>query len=242
MTKEEVWLQKRVGIITASELSEITSASGKIIESNVDYIRAKRWERLHKFAIPVTSRAMEWGKENEPYAIEWYRTNCPTEDLIYAQDLPEIPFWTNPEVPGFGASPDAFTADETTVVEVKNVSGKTTIEFFFDPYTAESEKRARVIKEHLPQILGQFLANPKVARIRLLKYCAQNDDILMDIDSPVAPWRGLLFDFERGDWSQPLGEMRDRVALFNAFIASEMNPAGFKEGHWSLKNGVLCKE
>lgn len=229
-------------MITASELSDITSASGKIIDTNIDYIRSKRFERNHGFSLPVTSRAMELGRQNEPMAVEWYRANYPQSKIIYSQELSEIPFWTNPLVPNFGASPDAFTPDETIVVEIKNTVGNSTIEFFFDPCTSFEEKKARVVKEHLPQILGQFISNPKVLVIRLLKYCAQNDDIIADTTSPLDPWRGVLFEFERRDYIESIAEMEERINLFNAFIASEKNPSEFKRGEWSVVNGKLIQK
>ena len=241
MTKEDQWKQKRLGLITASELGSIMSASGKIIDGNIDYIRSKRFERNHGFSLPVSSRAMEIGKASEPYAVEWYRANYQQSPIIYSQDLPEIPFWTNPDVPGFGASPDAFSADEMVVLEIKTTVGNSTIEFFFDPATSFAEKKARVAKEHLDQILGQFLSNPKVLIIRLLKYCPCNDDILQDTDSPLAPWRGMVFEFERKDYEASIAETAERIKLFNAFIASDMNPSEFKKGEWFVdENGKLC--
>lgn len=241
MDKEQVWLQKRLGMITASELGDITSASGKIIDGNVDYIRSKRFERNHGFALPVSSRAMELGKQNEPMAIEWYRANYPGSKVIYSQDLPEIPFWTNPSVKNFGASPDAFTEDEVIVVEVKCVVGNGSIEFYFDPATSFEEKKARVAKEHLDQLLGQFIANPKVQLIRLLKYCPQNDDILQDLDSPLEPWRGIVFEFERRDYEASIQEMIERIDLFNAFIACGANPSTFKVGEWHIDGDRLLQ-
>ena len=66
MNKEKNWLRKRLGMITASELGQIVSASGKIIDGNLSYIRAKRWERKHGFSHPVSARAMDIGNEQEP--------------------------------------------------------------------------------------------------------------------------------------------------------------------------------
>lgn len=239
MDKETLWLQQRLGKITASELGSITSASGKIIDGNIDYIRSKRFERNHGFSLPVSSRAMEIGKEQEPYAIEWYRTHYPNVQIIYSQDLPKIPFWENPLVPNFGASPDAFTDDETIILEVKCCVGNSTIEFFFDPNTSFEEKKARVAKEHLDQILGQFISNPNVQVVRLLKYCPQNDDILHDIDSPLAPWRGIVFEFERRYYEQSIADTIDRINLFNAMIASDYNPSEFKKDQWTVVGGEL---
>lgn len=236
MDKEQKWLERRLGRITASELSSIMSASGKIIEGNIDYIRKKRFERNHGFALPVSSRAMEIGKQAEPYAVEWYRSNYPQSPIIYSQELNEIPFWTNELVPEFGASPDAFSEDESIVVEIKTTVGNSTIEYFFDPATSFEEKKARVWNEHGDQIIGQFLSNPKVLLIRLLKYCPSNDDILQDTDSPLASWRGMVFEFERRSYEESISKMAERIKLFNAFIASDKNPSAFKVGTWSVND------
>lgn len=242
-TKEDIWLNKRLGKITASELGSITSASGKIIDGNLDYIRSKRFERRHGFSLPVSSRAMELGKLNEPLAVAWYREHHPYVKFVYSQELSEIPFWENPNIPDFGASPDAFTEDEMVVLEVKCVVGNSSIEFYFDTATSYEEKKARVVKEHLDQIIGQFISNPKVGIVRLLKYCPQNDDILMDTDSPLATWRGQVFDFDRKYYEDSIAEMTDRINLFNAFIASDINPSDFKCGEWYLDNeGKLRKK
>lgn len=241
MNREEKWMKKRLGRITASELGSITSASGKIIDGNVSYIRSKRWERNHGFALPVSSKAMEWGKENEHYAVMWHRACYPETELIYAQDLDEIPFWENSDVKNFGASPDAFTEDESFVLEVKNVYSNSNIEFFFDPATSYEEKKSVVAKEHIDQILGQFISNPKVQVVRVLKYCAQNDDIPQDTDSPVAPWRGIVFDFKREEYESSIEDMIGRIDLFNAFISSDINPSEFKNGKWETVDGELSQ-
>ena len=71
MNKELVWKRKRLGCISASELDDIVSASGKIIDGNLSYIRKKRFERKHGYTLPVSSRPMEIGKEQEPYIAQW---------------------------------------------------------------------------------------------------------------------------------------------------------------------------
>lgn len=232
MDKESRWLQQRLGRITASELDSIMSASGKIIDGNISYIRRKRWEQNHGFSLPISSYEMEQGKLCEPYAIAWYRENYPQSPIIYSQELEEIPFWTNELVPNFGASPDAFSDDETIVVEMKNVISNSQREFYFDPATSFTEKKAKVWGDHGSQILGQFLAKPSVLVVRLLKYCSQIDDIMQDTDSPLAPWRGMVFEFERKDFESSIAETAERIKLFNAFIASDINPSEFKKGEW----------
>jgi len=241
MNKENIWLKKRLGMITASELGQITSASGKIIDSNLSYIRAKRWERKHGFSHPVYAHAMDIGNEQEPMIMKWSEANLGINDLVYSKDLPEIPFWVAPDCP-LGASPDAFTKDEKTVLEFKTLVGNAAIEFFGDDYTSYEEKSLAVIKDHGDQLLGQFISNPLVEKILLIKYIFQDDDIMEDTDSPLATWRGIVFTFDRKDYEGSIAVMKDRIRIFDAMIDSDINPSNFKKGEWLLdENGKLYK-
>lgn len=240
MDKEQKWLQKRLGMITASELGQITSASGKIIDGNLSYIRAKRWERKHGFTHPVSARAMEIGNEQEPMIFQWAVENLGLGELIYSKDLPEIPFWIATDCP-VGASPDAFTPDNKIVLEFKTLVGATSIEFFGDDYTSYEEKKLAVWKDHGDQILGQFISNSAVEEIWLIKYIYQDDDIIKDTDSPLAPWRGLVFKFVRKDYEASIDEMKHRILLFDKMIDAHVNPAEFKKGEWSVVDGNLIK-
>lgn len=231
MDKEQKWLQKRLGMITASELGQITSASGKIIDGNLSYIRSKRWERKHGFTHPVSARAMEIGNEQEPTIYEWCKANLGFNEIVYSKELPEIPFWIATDCP-VGASPDAFTPDQRIVFEYKTLVGATSIEFFGDEYTSYEEKKLAVWKDHGDQLLGQFISNSAVEEIWVVKYIYQDDDILKDTDSPLAPWRGLVFKFARKDYEASIEELRRRIILFDKMIDAPINPAEFKKGEW----------
>lgn len=224
--KEKEWKRRRMGIISASELKNITSASGKIIDSNIDYIRHKRFERLHGFNYPVSSRYFDIGHEQEPYIIAWYRAHHPEVDLVYSGDCEEIPFWRVGWAK-FGASPDAFTPDHKHLVECKCLCGNSTIEFFADPYTPMEAKRAAVIADHGAQLMGQFLSDDAVEKITLVKYIYQDDDCDDDTDSPLADWRGYEFDFVREDFD--LESMRERIIMFDQYIDLDIDPAVLKK-------------
>lgn len=229
-------------MITASELGQITSAKGGIIETNLSYIRAKRWERKHGFSHPVSARAMDIGNEQEPMIIEWCRANLGIGEIVYSKDLSEIPFWISVDCP-VGASPDAFTPDMRTVIEAKTLVGATSIEFFGDEYTPYEEKKLAVWKEHGDQLLGQFISKSSVEEIYLVKYIYQDDDIMADTDSPLAPWRGLVFKFRREDYSESIAAMRDRIILFDKMIDAPISPSDFKKGEWYVDgDGVLRKK
>lgn len=234
MNPTEVWLKKRLGMITASELGQITSASGKIIDGNLSYIRAKRWERKHGFTHSISARAMDIGNEQEPYAFLWCEKNLGLDNLVYSKNRIEIPFWVSPDCP-MGASPDAYTEDESIVVELKTLVGASTIEFFDDEYTSHEEKKAAVWKDHGDQLLGQFLSNPKVKEIWLVKYVYQDDDIVADTDAIDARWRGHVYQFSREDYKDSIEEMRDRIRLIDAMIEAPISPSKFKQGTWFLK-------
>lgn len=242
MDKERQWMKRRLGMITASELGQIVSASGRIIDTNLSYIRSKRWERKHGFTHPVSARAMDIGNEQEPYIHEWCKANIADADIVYSKDLSEIPFWIAPDCP-LGASPDAYTLDESVEFEYKTLVGNTAIEFFGDDYTPYEEKKLAVWKDHGPQLLGQFLSNPKVQTITLVKYIYCDDDILEDTDSPLDPWRGFVFRFERKDYAVSIAEMRDRIILIDKMIDAPINPADFKSGEWYVtESGELKKK
>lgn len=241
MDKESKWLKRRIGMITASELGQLTSSSGKIIDGNLSYIRAKRWERRHGFTHPVSARAMDIGNEQEPMILEWCKANLPLGEIVYSKDLPEIPFWIATDCP-LGASPDAFTPDMRIVLEFKTLVGATSIEFFGDDSTSYEEKKAAVWKDHGDQILGQFISNSAVEEIWLVKYIYQDDDIMADVDSPLAPWRGLVFEFKRSNYGVSIEELRRRIILFDKMIDAPVNPSDFKKGDWYVENGLLKKK
>lgn len=241
MNKEQEWKKRRIGMITASELGQLTSASGKIIDTNLSYIRSKRWERKHGFAHDISSRAMDIGNEQEPMIAEWCRANLGFNEIVYSKDLPDIPFWVAPDCP-MGASPDAYVPDERLVFEFKTLVGATSIEFFGDDGTPYEEKKLAVWKDHGDQLIGQFISNPKVEEIWLVKYIYQDDDILEDTDSPLAPWRGLVFKFRRVDYGVSIEEMRRRIILFDKMIDSAISPSAFKKGEWYVENGELKKK
>lgn len=238
MDKESLWLKRRIGMITASELSNIMSASGKIIDGNLSYIRTKRWERNHGFSHPVSAKAMDIGNEQEPMIHQWAMENLGLGDLVYSKDLEEIPFWIAPDCP-LGASPDAFTRDEKIVLEYKTLVGATAIEFFGDDYTSYEEKKMAVWKDHGDQLCGQFLSNHTVEQIWVIKYIYQDDDIMADTDSPLAPWRGLVFKFERSSYANTIEAIKNRILIFDKMIDAPINPSEFKKGEWYLQNGEL---
>ena len=51
----------------------------------------------------------------------------------------------------------------------------------------------------------------------------------------------MVFEFERRDYEASIAVLAERIKLFNAFIASDINPSEFKKGEWFVdENGKLC--
>ena len=241
MDREQKWRLQRCGYISASMLSDIASKSGKITETNISAIRAKRFERRHHYPLNVSSRAMEIGSQNEKYIIDWFRENYPDVEIVYSQELDSIPFWVV-DWAKFGASPDAFTPDERIVVECKTLVSNGNIEFFADENTPYEEKKAKVWDEHGSQILGQFLSNDKVEEIWVVKHIYVDEFNEFEPSDPLASWRGFVFKFKREDFAASLQEMRERICLIDAMIDAPINPSDFKKGEWKVINGKLKHE
>lgn len=241
MANRDEWMQRRCGYLSASMIGDIISASGKIIDGNISAIRKKRFERRFGYSIPFTSSAMEKGTENEPYAVAWFRENHPELPIVYSQELPEIPFWTV-DWAKFGASPDAYSEDGRVIVEFKTVVSATNVEFFADEYTSYEEKKLAVWKEHGAQLLAQLLTSEKAEEVWLVKHIPQFDEIMQDVDSPLASWRGLVFKFRREDFAESLAALKERIVLFDAMIDSHLNPSSFKEGIWYLDQKGTLKQ
>ena len=76
------------------------------------------------------------------------------------------------------------------------------------------------------QLAGQFLSNPKVKEIWVLKYIYQRDECDEDVSSPLDPWRGIIFKFKREDFN--LLEVATRIKLFDLFIDSQFESKALK--------------
>ena len=67
--------------------------------------------------------------------------------------------------------------------------------------------------------------------------------MMRDTDSPLASWRGVVFQFKREDYAESIDVLKERVRLFDAMIDAEINPADFKKGEWLIdEEGKLRKK
>ena len=224
MTEKELnWFRKRVGVITASEVDKLFSASGKWIEGNITYLYQKQYERTYNEPLcPKSARSLTLGTENEPYAIEWMRSQHPEWIIKHcSKDFDEIVFVKNDW--GLGGSPDGFIFEEdilTKLIEIKCVVGDKAICRYFSNTLPYEKKRIEAFEEHKYQILAQFLLFRYVDEIILLKYRPQFDENPFDMLDVLDESRGIEFAYTRKEMGDMLQVVEDRVRFADEYLKS----------------------
>lgn len=239
---ESRWRKARVGCFSASSLHRLMSSSGKFTKGNVAYLMEVQRERdLGRPLRQVDAKPLSWGRENEPYAIDWLRENSTWDITYYEEDMDKADaFFKKSEF--YGCTPDAFfnvrdidkitfdTGESTKsvqqralshefgLIEIKCIYGQAEENYIFSTSEPYEDKKAYVRSEHGDQIAGQFLCFSDINVIYLLKYLPQFDDDEFDVLSPADPSRGVLFRFERDEFD--LEKYWDRIRFADEFLRS----------------------
>lgn len=237
-TKEERWLKKRLGVITASELKRLLSKSGKLTQTAISYLYEKQYERLCKEMLPkVDTYEMRVGKENEQYAVAWLRENYPDKVFHHcSEDYEDIMFVVAEN--GLGISPDVIIGDNEGIVEIKCVVSRANISIYFNPAIPYHKKKQIAFEEHKEQLAGQLSGFPNMDKIYLLKYRPQLDDNDWDMKSVVDKSRGELFAFTREELQDLIDEINRIVPIATKYINSNED---IGEINLSNKDEVLEK-
>jgi hypothetical protein len=243
--KEIDWHIAKTGYFSASGIEDLMSKSGKFTVGNIDYLYEIQQQRTTKLPPPpIFAKPMQFGIENEPYAVEWVRENTPLRVLHADKDFTDKIFEKTDY--GFGASPDAFIMpvdmkfdkDEngaiyynshvidniTALLEVKCVIGRKECNWYYSPTVPLERKRLEAFGEHRDQLAAQLLAYPNVNIILLLKYRPQIDDNPWDITSVLDPERGLLFEFTREEFGTYLNDIKDRIVFSDDYLKQGLDP------------------
>ena len=227
MTEKELnWFRKRVGVITASEVDKLFSASGKWIEGNITYLYQKQYERAYNEPLcPKSARSLTLGTENEPYAIAWMRNKYPELVIRHCSvDYDEIIFVKNDW--GLGGSPDGFIFINgekeipDKLLETKCVVGDKQICRYFSNTLPYEKKRIEAFEEHKFQLYAQFLLFPEVEEIILLKYRPQFDENPFDMLDVLDESRGIEFTYTRKEMGDMLQVVEDRVRFADEYLKS----------------------
>lgn len=163
------WLKARLGNFTASAIHQLMSGGrrkgerfGKTALSYIYEVAAERdilpiylsddiLFEVYLQQTTVSSKAIEWGHDNEPLAAERYA-------LRTGYDVAEVGIFLHPDMPHFSASPDRIATDPQSgtqrVVEIKCPSPKRFMEYRSTIHDAESLKA--VCPEYYWQIQAEL--------------------------------------------------------------------------------------
>lgn len=220
------WLMKRAGYISASRLDDLMT-KGRTKEkmwgdSAIAYLYKIEYERMMGTpGLYKDAPALSFGRENEPYAVEWLRQNVNPDIRYYEEDFEEKPFvtvnWAR-----FGCTLDTDIPNENgnplEIYEIKCTYSESSTYTYFSPSRPYEKKRLEALREHRCQIAGQFLACPTCNVIHILKYNPQRDDTDWDVMDTVAPRRGIIFDFTREEMGAFLEEVKDRIIKADEYL------------------------
>jgi len=257
--KEYRWKQNKIGMMSASSIDKLMSASGKWTVGNISYLYEIQYQRKNKIpSDTVTARSMTIGVENEPYVIAWLRENTDWDVLHCDVDFTEKIFATIPEI-GYGVSPDGYVMQYTiermynevheitnhdelipdikALAEIKCVVGTKKYWLFSDTVPFE-KKRIDVFTEHRGQMAGQLIRFPNVNTIYLVKYLPQSDDNEFDMDSPLDPRRGLIFEYSRKEFGSYLDDVYNRVVQADEYLKLGLDLSDINDYYKTNKNGT----
>jgi len=140
------WLSQRAGKLTASRMKDAMDflKNGNPSYKRTQYMRELLAERLTGLSMPhYVTDAMQWGLDHEDEAVDLFVE-------MTGRDVRLSRFYTHPEIPDFGATPDRELDDG--LLEVKCPTTATFIEWV----TA-----GKVPDEHRPQMTAQLLCTGK---------------------------------------------------------------------------------
>lgn len=221
--REYKWHLKRIGKITASEVDNIMTASGRWTQTAVSYLYKIQRQRTIREPAPIkNAKSLKWGQQNEADAIEWLRENFLKGQYkrytIFHCDLDGDEKIFIEGENNFGGSPDAYLMKGGHIVayiEIKCVYGEEETNRIFSPTVQYEKKRMRVFEEHRWQLAGQMALPNAPDKIFLMKYDAQDVFNEFDLRSPVDPSRGLLFEFSREELAPYIEKLKVRVTFAN---------------------------
>jgi putative phage-type endonuclease len=120
--RTEEWFAARLGKVTASKVADVMAKTKTgYAASRETYATQLVLERITKTkAEGFTSQAMQWGIDQEPFALAAYQIYC-------GWDTQTVGFVPHPTIEMAGASPDALVNDDG-LVEIKCPESKGMIE------------------------------------------------------------------------------------------------------------------
>lgn len=164
--RELAWLKRRSTKITASGLQKLNTpgTKGRLFgDTAIGYIEDIVMQIQEGDLIESQDKASVWqmqfGKDNEPLAVEWIRDNFMEEFRSGTTDFGDVLFMCIGE--HFGDSPDGLIYNDDELVawgEIKCPANKKKA----IKLTKPSVTLADVVDEYRWQFIGHFIGNPNV--------------------------------------------------------------------------------
>ena len=118
----QLWLHSRYGNASASRIKDvIAKTKSGYSASRENYLTELVLERFGVFSEPFTSKAMEWGTEQEPFARA-------THEAYQEIMVEQCGYILHPRIAKSGASPDGLIGNDG-VLEIKCPDTKTHFEY-----------------------------------------------------------------------------------------------------------------
>lgn len=234
--KELAWKIKRSKNITSSCIKKLNTGGRKKEDvfglTAISYINEIVTQIKENDLMQESDRGeiwqMQFGKDNEPLAIEWWRNNFMEEIKHGSTDFSEILF-LSPFV-GFSDSPDAlvYENDEVNWCEIKCPANKTKA----CNLTDGTATLADVVDEYRDQFIGHFLALPNSEKGYYIIYNAHVNELT---GKPYN--RGVRFILRREDFEPSITLTEKKIERVYQFIlecvAGKYKPEDVNEW-WNL--------
>lgn len=193
------WKEKRRGKITSSILPDLMQ-NGKGSPFGTKAIAqmcALRYERRTGLTRESPSgKALDWGNENEPIAVDWLRYQLMNGVQSCSADFEDIVF--NEPFEGFGDSPDAYVYDfdgaESAIVEIKCPMSQEKIE------ALQFQESIDEKSEYYYQFIGHFIGKPDIDKLYYLIFDGYTHD-------------GKIIEMNRADHLANIQSCIDRIRL-----------------------------
>jgi len=204
-TKEEIWLKKRVGKITASNCPDLMTKGTKGVEwgkTALNEMYTVKYERRTGLSRESFSNSnFDWGHENEPNAIDWLRDQMMNQVLSCSNDFNDIIF--QEPFNGFGDSPDGFIYDFERniegVLEIKCPVDVAKIERFYESIEITPKD------DYYWQFIAHLIGTPEAKYIMYLVYDGYSNT-------------GVFTKLNRCDCLDDIQLLTNRIKLANHYI------------------------
>lgn len=210
------WYRSRLGKITGSAVGKLMVSGRKKDElfgqTALSYINKVASERmLHQQVYEndgwleelleqtnVTSKAMQWGIDNEDKARKLY-------SLVNDVEVVECPSVVHPTIPNFAASPDGYITVKNGTIEIKCIGLNNWLSYF-------EMKEPLDLKALNPEYYWQCYAEMS---------CAETDFTDFTIYNPFMATPLKTLKIERDD--DVIAQLEERVILANQLIEHKLN-------------------